>query len=172
MINKLKAFGKLIGLNEIIECEDFENGPAINCYIYPQKIITIYKGLSEKDKIVVLAHEMGHFLNRSRHESLVDLSAEAIKALRSLPPKHQVLIKYYHPGLNKIVTTRAHEAILQEERLAWESAKMILNHLGIPLTSEFNKTKKMALGTYEKGYLESLTWKDIVKAAGVPDEED
>lgn len=155
-LKKMIDFCHYLGINAVLELENFENRLAENLYLYPEKIITINKNLSTKDKIIILSHEIGHFVNRSKNEHWVKMSELAMD-MESSFPKNRVEFHFFNAGELKEVKISSGECILKEEQLAWEIALDTLKLLKIKFdTKRFNQHKKNGLASYQKAHLSNL----------------
>jgi len=145
---KLLDFAKLIGVNAVVHATNFEMGTAENMYLFPQKIIVINEELLLKEKIITLAHEIGHFINRSKHESELILAEEALRIRDSFPDTN-VYFEYFNKGLMRKEKILINDAILNEEILAWKEAENVLNFLKVKYDKNlFKKDKKLSLKSY------------------------
>lgn len=160
---KLKKFLEYLGVNAIVEASTFEDGLAHSGYLFPQKIIILRKELDLTQKILSLAHEGGHYINRTKHEFWTDISAHAIDLIRE-SPNTKIICEFEDIGL--LLTKRtyiAQELILEEEKIAWTEAELMLKFLGIKKPAGFAREKAKSLKTYEEAVEEARKYKKTMK---------
>ena len=159
---KLKQFVTYLGVNSIVECESFEDGLAENGYLFPFKIITIRNSLSNEQKLISLAHEAGHFINRLKHSFWSQYSDDAVEMIRKYP-NHKIVFEIEDMGLmlskRKFV---AQELVLEEEKIAWKEAEEMLKFLKIKVPTSFQKCKRQSLNTYKQALVQSKKFKKTI----------
>jgi hypothetical protein len=112
----------------------------------------------DEDKLVSLAHEVGHFLNRIKHEFWSLYSGDAIDLLNQ-NPNTQIIFDIEDPGLDENKKISAHELILEEEKLAWNTAEEIFKNLNIKKPKRFDEMKRKGLKSYKDALKKSLSFK-------------